>query len=371
MANKDYYGILGVDKNATEEEIKKKYKKLAIQYHPDKQQGKSDEEKKAAEEKFKEINEAYSILSDKNKRQQYDTFGTVDGDMGGMSGDDAMAEFMKHFQNMGGFGGFGSMFDNDFYGGRSQRIVKGTDIRVNVNLTMEELYNNVEKEITYRRKVRCSTCNGTGSADGTTSQCPYCGGTGYITTTQRHGFAIMQQTTVCPHCNGQGKVLKNLCKDCGGSGLKIKEEKHKFKVPLGATDGAYTIVYGKGNAAPQGGENSVDGDMTLVFVVKPHSQYSINRQNPYDIDYYKELPVIDCIMGCKVKFKHLDGKEYTINIKPGVTDGFVVKVRDKGLMDSNGRRGYLNVIIRQKMPKALSDNEKKLLNELKKSKNFR
>ena len=366
---KDLYKVLGVDKNATAEEIKKKYKKLAVQYHPDKQQGKSEAEKRAAEEKFKEINEAYSILSDKDKRQQYDTFGTVDGSMGGMSGADAMAEFMKHFQDMGGFG---SMFEDSFFGGgKAQRVAKGSDIQVNVNVTMEELYNNVEKEIKYKHKVKCNTCNGTGSADGTTSQCPYCNGTGFVTTTQRHGFAIMQQTTVCPHCNGQGKMLKNVCNNCGGSGLVVKEEKYRFRIPFGATNGAYLIVEDKGNAAPNGGNNSINGDMRLVFVAKPHSQYRINEQNPYDIDYIKELPIIDCITGTKIKFKHLDGKDYTINVKPGVTDGFIIKVRDKGIMKSNGQRGFLNVVIHQKMPKTLNDNEKKLLNELKKSKNFK
>lgn len=366
---KDLYKILGVEKSATADEIKKKYKKLAVKYHPDKQQGKSEQEKKDAEEKFKEINEAYSILSDKDKRQQYDTFGTVNGNMGGMSGADAMAEFMKHFQGMGGFG---SMFEDDFFGGhRGQRVVKGSDIQVNVNVTMEELYNNVEKEIKYKRKVQCETCNGTGSADGLMNQCPYCNGTGYITTTQRHGFAIMQQTTVCPHCNGKGKVTKNICADCGGSGLKLKEEKYKFTIPYGATNGAYTILNNQGNAPQNGGEYSVNGDVRLVFVAKQHKEFSVSEYDPHDVDCVKEIPIIDCIMGTKLKFKHLDGKEYTISIKPGVTDGYVVKVRDKGLRKTNGQRGFLNVIIKQKMPKTLSDSDKKLLNDLKKSKNFK
>lgn len=365
---KDLYKILGVDKNASVDEIKKHYKKLALQYHPDRQQGKSDAEKKDAEEKFKEINEAYSILSDSDKRKQYDMFGTVNGSMD-MSGADAMAEFMKHFQS---FSNFGSMFDDDFFGTRHQQhINKGGDIQVNLNVTLEELYANVSKEVSYKRKVKCHSCNGTGSADGLVNQCEYCGGSGYVVTTQRHGFAIMQQTSVCPHCGGSGKTLVNICTSCGGSGLTQQDEKLLIDIPYGATNGAYTVLTGKGNAPKNGGANSVNGDVRLVFVVKQHSTYSINEQNPFDLDCVKELPIIDCITGTKLKFKHLDGKEYTISLSPGITDGYVFKVRDKGLRMSNGQRGYLNIIIKQKMPKTLTEHEKKLLNDLKKSKNFK
>lgn len=373
MAKKDYYGILGVDKNASEEEIKKKYKKLAIQYHPDKQIGKSEEEKKTAEEKFKEINEAYSVLSDKNKRQQYDAFGTVDGSMGGMSGADAMAEFMKHFHSMGGFGG---MFDeNPFFSGfntHQQRIIKGTDIQVNVYLTMAEAYNGGSKEIKYSRNVKCAKCNGTGSFDGQSSVCPQCNGSGYVMKTMKSGFAIMQETKPCSFCHGTGKVIKNACPDCGGNGLVRKEEKITITIPAGATDNAYMPIPEMGNEVISEGNNStVNGDLRVVFRIKGDEQFAINETNAYDIDHYVDIPVIDCIMGCDLKIKHVDGKTYTIKVKAGVTNGYIIKVRNKGLINPYGQRGVLNVIIRQKMPDNLNDKEIKLLNQLKSSKNFK
>ena len=374
MAKKNYYDILGVTKNAENEEIKKAYKKLALQYHPDRQINKSEEEKKAAEEKFKEINEAYSILSDKNKRQQYDTFGTVDGNMGNMSGADAMAEFMKHFQNMGGFGGF-SDFGDFFGGGRysnQQRIVKGSDIQVNVHLTLAEVYNGGNKEIKYSRNIRCASCGGTGSSDGQSTICPQCNGMGYVVKTMQNGFAFVQETTPCPTCHGSGKVIKNPCTVCGGQGLVRKEEKITISIPPGTTDNAYMNVDGKGNeVANESNLPSVNGDLRVVFKIKNDGKFSINEVNRYDIDYYVDVPVIDCITGCDLKIKHLDGKVYTVKVKQGATSGYVIKVRNKGLLDAYGQRGFLNVIINQKMPNKLSDKEIKLLNELKTSKNFK
>ena len=374
MAKKDYYGILGVDKNASDEEIKKKYKKLAVQYHPDKQQGKSEAEKKAAEEKFKEINEAYSILSDKNKRQQYDTFGTVDGNMGGMSGADAMAEFMKHFQNMGGFGGFGDF--GDFFGGgrysNQQRIIKGSDIQVNVHLTLAEVYNGGTKEIKYSRNVRCASCGGTGSSDGKSAVCPQCNGMGYVVKTMQNGFAFVQETTPCPNCHGSGKVIKNPCTVCGGQGLVRKEEKIAFSIPPGTTDNTYTTIEGKGNEATNDSNlPSVNGDLRIVFKIKRDNKFTVNETNRYDIDYHVDVPVIDCITGCDLKIKHLDGRSYTVKVKQGATNGYVIRVRNKGLSDAYGQRGFLNVIINQKMPNKLSEKEIKLLNDLKNSKNFK
>lgn len=371
MAKKDYYSILGVDKNASDEEIKKTYKKLALQYHPDRQINKSEDEKKAAEEKFKEINEAYSILSDKNKRQQYDTFGTVDGNMGDMSGADAMAEFMKHFQNMGGFGDFGDFFGGGRYSNQ-QRIIKGSDIQVNVHLTLAEVYNGGTKEIKYSRNVRCASCGGTGSSDGQSSVCPQCNGTGYIIRTTQNGFAIMQEATQCTVCHGTGKVIKSPCTVCGGQGLVRKEEKITISIPPGASNNTYTTIEGKGNE-PVNDSNlpSINGDLRIVFKIKNDNKFTVNETNRYDIDYHVDVPVIDCITGCDLKIKHLDGKSYTVKVKQGVTNGYVIRVRNKGLADSYGQRGFLNVIINQKMPNKLSEKEIKLLNELKNSKNFK
>lgn len=367
---KDLYKVLGVEKNATAEQIKRQYKKLAIQYHPDKQQGKSEQEKKDAEEKFKEINEAYSILSDKDKRQQYDTFGTVNGNMGGMSGADAMAEFMKHFQNMGGFGGFG-----DFFGSRhrsQQHVVKGGNIQLNVHLSLAEVYKGGDKEIKYSRNVKCKKCNGTGSSDGKVEACPTCNGVGYIIKTTQNGFAIMQETVQCHNCHGSGKVIKSACPNCGGQGLARKDEVLKITIPDGATNNTYINVEGKGNEAVNTDNLlSINGDLQLVFHVKDDDKFKINEASPYDIDTYVDVPIIDCIMGCDLKVKHIDGKEFLIKVKQGTTNGYVIKVRNKGLKNPYGQRGFLNVIINQKMPNKLSDKEIKLLNELKTSKNFK
>lgn len=374
MTKKNYYDILGVTKNAENEEIKKAYKKLALQYHPDRQINKSEDEKKAAEEKFKEINEAYSILSDKNKRQQYDAFGTVDGNMGGMSGADAMAEFMKHFQNMGGFGSFGD-FGDFFSGGRhsnQQRIIKGSDIQVNVHLTLAEVYNGGTKEIKFSRNVRCASCGGTGSSDGQTSVCPQCNGTGYILRTTQNGFAIMQEAIPCTVCHGTGKVIKSPCTVCGGQGLVRKEEKITISIPPGASNNTYTTIEGKGNETVNDSNlPSINGDLRVVFKISDDKNFKINEDNRYDIDYYVDVPIIDCITGCDLKIRHIDGKTYTVKVKQGVTNGYVIKVRNKGLIDPYGQRGFLNVIINQKMPNKLSEKEIKLLNDLKKSKNFK
>ena len=287
-----------------------------------------------------------------------------------MSGADAMAEFMKHFRDMGfgGFGGFGDFFGNQ----NKQHIVKGGDIQVNVHLTMAEVYNGGNKEFKYSRNVRCASCGGTGSSDGQTTLCPHCNGTGYILRTTQNGFAIMQEATQCTACYGTGKVIKNPCPNCGGKGLVRKEETLKLTIPPGATDGVYTTITGKGNEPiNENNVSAINGDLRVAFRVEPDDRFFINENNHYDIDYYVEVPVIDCIMGCDLKIKHLDGKTYTIKVKQGATNGYVIKVRNKGLLNRYGERGFLNVIVTQKMPDKLNDKEIKMLNDLKNSKNFK
>ena len=226
MANKDLYSVLGLQHGASIDEVKKAFKKLAIQYHPDKQQGKSDVEKKQAEDKFKEINEAYSVLSDAKKKQEYDNFGSVGG--GGMhmgGGFSDMADLIRNMHNSGMMGGFNPFDDNDdfnpFGGGGRQVIINGDDIRIKLDCTIEDIYNGATKTIKYSRKVKCHECNGTGSKTNEKTACPHCHGTGMYTETKRiSAFQVIQNTTTCPYCHGTGQMIKDTYRTCGGTGLE-------------------------------------------------------------------------------------------------------------------------------------------------------
>lgn len=365
MAKKDYYNILGVGKNADADAIKSAYRKLAVKYHPDKQQGKTEEEKKAAEEKFKEVAEAYQVLSDADKRQRYDRFGTIDGDFGGgMSADDLFRQMMH------GFGGFGFSSFDDVFGGGGKRRMRGQDLVVNVNLTIEEAYNLSRKTIRFDNDVKCSDCNGSGSRDGKTEVCQHCHGSGVIVKKTENGFVHLERQTMCPHCNGTGVSIKNYCRKCNGLGVVRKEVEETFDLPIGVTDNVSFKIRGKGKACHRNlGEN---GDLVISVRVLPSNGFSVNQENPYDLDYVMNVGVLDCITGCEKFFKHVDGKDYRITIKPGTTNGYTIRLRNLGLMNlSNGARGFLNVRIREVMPEKLSKDEKSLIDKLKNSKNFK
>ena len=357
---KNYYEILGIDKNATEEDIKKAFRKMAVQYHPDKQQGKSDADKKAAEEKMKEVNEAYQVLSDKEKRQQYDTYGTADPngfgpgmDMGGI--DDFIR---KNFFHQGG--GFSFR-----YGG-----INGETIQVNVRVKISDVLKNVKKTIKYNRDIRCPHCNGTGSENGEVITCPHCHGTGEIVNELKFGAnTFMKSSTVCPHCHGMGKFPKKPCKHCGGEGIINKLDEFTFDVPVGVTDGAYFTVGGKGHETKHGNP----GGLKVVFIVEPENGFFIDTRQGvmnYDLTVFKEIPIIDCITGGETTIKHLDGNTYKFSIRPGMKEGSIVRLKEKGLKDQNGKRGFLNIVIKQKMPTKFTKTETDLLNKLRKSKNF-
>lgn len=361
MDKKDFYQILGVDKKATEDEIKKAYKKLALKYHPDKQHGKSDAEKKEAEDKFKEVNEAYHILSDKEKRQQYDMFGTTDG----MGGTDPMAEFMKHFRgfDFGGFGGFGG----DFFGQTKHH--KGVDINLNVEIGLKELYKYGKKEIKYEHFVKCDKCGGTGSSDGKTITCPHCNGSGNIKTVQRSAFGVMQQISICPHCNGEGVIIQSPCKHCSGQGIVRKKETYEFDIPLGATNGAIMTIPEMGNACCN--NMGINGDLQIIFKIKNEGGFEIEQGQPYNIILRKNVSVLDCITGCNISFKNLDNTDTTITMPMKTEDGKRYRIKGKGLYQANGSRGNLILVIKQVLPKNLTDEELTVLNNLKTSKNFK
>ena len=269
MAQKrDYYEVLGVDKNATADDLKKAYRKLAIQYHPDKQQGKSDAEKKAAEEKFKEAAEAYNVLSDPDKRARYDQFGFAGEQMGGggygggMSMEDILRQFGDLFGGFGGaFGGFGDIFGGG--GGQSQRVNRGTDLRVRVKMTLSEIAKGSEKKLRIPRMKSCDHCHGTGAKDGTALEtCPTCHGSGVEVRMQRTMFGTMQAQSVCHTCGGSGKRIKETCPHCGGKGLVRKEEVVSISIPAGVADGMTLRLTRQGNDAPGGG---IPGDLQVVI----------------------------------------------------------------------------------------------------------
>ena len=358
---KDYYKILGVGNDATDEQIKKAYRKMAVKYHPDKNPG-----NKEAETMFKDVVEAYDVLSDKDKRQRYDTYGTVDPiyEGGGMSMDDIMKRFMR-------MGGFGSFFDDEFGGGMSferQTVSRGANAKVRVTVSLRELYNGGKKTIRYDRYKRCRHCDGKGyETDGRLVSCPHCKGSGYITKTTIYGHALSRQMTQCPYCGGSGKFVDKPCRECGGSGLEKVEESFEFTLPPSITDGAYMGINGMGHYGERGGQ---PGDLLLYFKVEDDGKFSISDSNPYDLVYIDEVPILDCITGCERIIHFIDGKDYKYTLKPCVPDGYVLSLRDKGLPKKEGR-GNLLVYIKHKMPVALKSDDERLLRKLKKSTTFK
>lgn len=373
MAEKrDYYEVLGVDKNASAEDIKKAYRKKAIQYHPDKNPG-----DKEAEEKFKEAAEAYEVLSDPQKRQRYDQFGHagVDGASGfggghGMSMEDIFSQFGDIF---GGAGGFD--FSDLFGGGRGtgnrggQRVRRGSDLRVRVHVTLEEIATGVDKKIKIKKLVPCAACHGTGSADGSPGDvCPTCKGTGRIVRTQRGIFGMMQVQDECPTCHGEGRVIKNKCPKCNGEGVVRSEEVIDIHIPAGVSGGMQIPVQGKGNAAPNGG---VPGDLLVLIEEDEHKDFV---RDGNDLVYNLLLDMPTAILGGQVIIPTLQG-DAKITITPGTQPGKVLRMRGKGLpiIDQYARQygtGDLLINVGVYIPEKLSRDEKKLIEQLQSSPNI-
>lgn len=354
---KDYYKILGITEDEKklqgddfEKVVKTKYRKLAIQLHPDKQQGKSDKEKKAAEEKFKEVSEAYEVLSDSKKRQEYDN------PMSGFSG----------FGGFGGFDPFDMMSEFGFGGGRQrQRVVKGQTMRIVVDVTLEDLYNGVTKTIKYKRQGTCKSCGGSGKGANTRIEtCPHCGGTGQMFS--QNGF--VQTITTCPHCGGQGKKMINPCPHCGGNGLAVEEVQIDVTIPKGVQDGFQMIAQGHGGAPANG--NGVFGDLVILVKEKEHNKF---ERHDNDLYFDLEIPVIDAILGCNKEVTTIDGKRLTTKISSLIEDGTQIRFGGKGMpiYERNGQFGSMIGIVRLVMPKSLNDDEKRLLNELKTKEHFK
>lgn len=372
MAEKrDYYEVLGVQKNATQEEIKKAYRKKAIQYHPDKNPG-----DKEAEEKFKEAAEAYEVLSDADKRKRYDQFGFAGvGGAGGYSGagmsmEDIFARFGDVWAGSGLrdiLNGMGFQFGGG--GGQTRHVRRGSDLRVKVALTLEEILTGTEKKLKIKKFVPCPHCHGTGSEDGKEDTCGTCRGTGYRMRTQRGVFGIMQVQEMCPECNGDGKTIKNKCKECGGTGVKQGEEVVTVNIPAGVMDGMQMTVPQKGNAAQRGG---VNGDLLVLIEEKPHAELV---RDGGDVIYNLLLSVPTATLGAQVEVPTLSGK-VKVTISPGTQPGKVLRLRGKGLpiIDQYGRRydiGDELINIGVYIPEHLSSDEKKMMEKLAQSDNIR
>ena len=370
MEEKSYYEILGVEKNATADEIKKAYKKKAIQYHPDRNPG-----NKEAEEKFKEAAEAYSVLSDPDKRQRYDQFGKAGvsgaagnggpfggGFGGGMSMDDIFSMFGDIFGGRGGFGfgGFGGG------GGSQQRKFRGSDLRVRVKLNLKEISTGVEKKFKLKKYVSCPHCHGSGAeGNGGTETCPTCKGRGTVIRTQQTILGTMQTQTTCPTCGGEGHVIKNKCTHCGGEGIVMGEETVTVKIPAGVAEGMQLSMSGKGNA---GKHNGIPGDL-LIVVEEEKDKELIRDEN--DLVYNLLLSVPTAALGGTVEIPTVDNK-VKVKIDPGTQPGKVLRLRGKGLPDVNGYgQGDLLVNISIYIPETLSRDEKKALEQMQDSDNFR
>lgn len=350
----DYYEILGVPRNASDDDIKKAYRKLVGKWHPDKWVNGTDEEKKTAEEKIKQINEANSVLSDPEKRKNYDMFGSADGAAQG-------GGFPGGFS--GGFPGGFNPFDDDFdpFHRRSRkRVEKGSDIMAKVTITMAESYTGIDKrEIRIQKSDRCSHCNGTGSEDGKTHACPHCGGTGWITQSRFQNGISFSNSTQCPYCHGTGTVITTPCHKCGGSGLESHDETITISIPAGVFDGAQMGFMGKGNA-PMGGEG-INGDLIVVFNVLDEPSF---KRDGLNLVTELELSLLDAWEGCKKSVHLIDGTKVNVTVPKGSRDGDTVVVSGKGFPDPNyHRRGDFIVIVRYRVPTKITKEQKRLLED--------
>lgn len=366
MAQKrDYYEVLGVDKNATEDQIKKAYRTIAIKYHPDRNPG-----NKEAEEKFKEAAEAYDVLHDPQKRQQYDTFGFngpgAGGGFGGfgtsMNMDDIFSMFGDIFGGHAGFGGFG--------GGRhGHQVQRGSDLRLKVRLSLDEIAHGVTKKFKVRKDLTCSHCQGSGAAPGSTSeQCPTCHGSGVITHTTQSIFGMMQTQGVCPTCNGEGTVIKNKCPHCHGTGIEKGEEVVEIKIPAGVAEGMIVNVPGKGNAGPHKG---VNGDIQ-VFIEEEENDTFVRDDNNLIYNLLLDFPT--AALGGEVEIPTIEGTKLKVKMEPGTQPGKTLRLRGKGLpaVQGYGRgNGDLVVNVSVYIPKELSREEKAAIEQFRQSDNFK
>ena len=367
MAKRDYYEVLGIEKGASADEIKKAYRKTALKYHPDR-----NPDDKEAEEKFKEAAEAYDVLSNPDKRARYDQFGHAGMDGagagfgggfggGGFSMEDIFSQFGDIFGGGFGFGG----------GGRArQHTNRGSDIRIRVSLTLDEIANGVTKKLKLNKNITCDACGGSGAKDASSRvTCSNCNGQGYVMQVQNTFFGRMQSQSVCPVCGGQGTVIKDKCTKCAGEGCVKGSEVVEFNIPAGVAEGMMITVSGKGNAARQGG---VNGDLIVVIEEQADPRFIRDGAN---LIHNLTIPVTTAILGGEVEVPTITGKA-KINIAQGTQAGKVLRLRGKGLPAINSYGSYngtgdLLVVVDIAMPTSLNNEEKELVTKLSQQPHFR
>jgi molecular chaperone DnaJ len=370
---KDYYEILGVEKSASAEELKKAYRKKAMEFHPDRNPG-----NKEAEEKFKEAAEAYDVLSSPDKRARYDQFGHAGvsnsyggGGGGGFDIDFDLETIFDRFGDLfgGHFGGGFSGFTGGFGGGRRQQqrqqVRKGSNLRITVKLTLEEIATNTEKKLKIKKQVPCPQCNGQGTKSKTDIiTCPKCNGAGHVIHQQRSMFGIMQQAVVCDQCQGEGTIIKNPCPECNGTGIIKDEEIVTIQIPAGVQDNMQLTMREKGNAAPRGG---INGDLIVAIEEIPHEIFERDGNNLY-LNYYISFP--QATLGGSVDIQTLDGKA-RVKLAAGTQSGQVLRLQGKGLPELHTqRKGDLIVNINVWTPKSLSREERETVEKFLSSENF-
>ncbi len=355
MSKRDYYEVLGVSKTATQDELKKAYRKLARKYHPD-----LNKDNPEAAEKFKECNEAYSVLSDEQKRAQYDQFGPEAFENGGMGGGPGAGGF-------GGFGGFGGSGMEDIFdmffggqgrGGRSTNAgpQRGADLRFDMEISFEEAAFGVEKEISLKRAERCDHCHGEGAEPGSKVEtCPECHGSGYVRFTQNTMFGQMVNERPCSRCHGEGKIISNPCRECGGSGTVKKTKKLKVKIPAGVDNGSRLRVGGEGEAGLKGGPS---GDLYVYLYVKPHKFF---ERDGTTVLCEVPINIVQATLGAEIKVPTLDG-QVTMKVPEGTQPGKVMRLKGKGIPSlRGGSRGDQLVRMKVVVPTKLTDKQKDAL----------
>ncbi|HQT91338.1 MAG TPA: molecular chaperone DnaJ [Candidatus Kryptobacter bacterium] len=370
MSKRDYYEILGVPKTSSVEEVKKAYRKAAMQYHPDRNPG-----NKEAEEKFKEATEAYEVLSDQDKRSRYDRFGHEGVRQGADFHDWANSnpnDIFSVFNDIFGGGLGGSIFDDFFGSGTRTRSrsgasagERGSDLKISAKLTLEEIATGVEKKVKIKRQEKCQTCGGSGAKAGSgTSTCQTCGGTGEIRRATRTMFGQFVNIVQCTACGGTGRIIKDPCPTCSGGGRVNGESTIKVKIPPGVSEGNYLTLRGEGNAGRRGGPG---GDLIVIIEEAPHQHF---KRDGDDVIYELELSFPEAVLGSEVEVPTLTGRA-KLKIEPGIQSGKILRMRDKGLPHLNGYgRGDQLVSINIYTPTKVSSKDKELLRDLARSANI-
>ncbi|MDR2136061.1 MAG: molecular chaperone DnaJ [Treponema sp.] len=355
MSKRDYYEVLGIQKNASKDDIKKAYRKLAIQYHPDKNPGNKD-----AEEKFKEATEAYEVLSDDQKKSAYDQFGFAG--VQGMGGGEHDWSSFRGFEDIFGGGDFGSIFETifggGFGGGRPSRSAggarQGDNLRYDIEISFKDAVFGTKVEIQYSRNESCPACHGTGAAEGSGKKvCPSCQGSGQIRRSQ--GFFSVAST--CPTCHGEGYIIEHPCKECGGSGAQRKKQRIMVTIPAGVENGRRVVISRQGDAGVNGGPA---GDLYVFIRVKPHEYFE--RQG---LDLYCAVPisVTQASLGADIHVSTLDSKKIKVKVPPGIQSGKLLRVRSEGVPAAS-RRGDLYIKIVVQVPDKLTKRGRELMEEL-------